>query len=70
MRDLESVMRMHEMRQLLERIPGGYAAMKKNPRPALARLNAYIDDLEANQRKRKVSADKTTQNDLLEAAGG
>jgi hypothetical protein len=52
-RDLESVMRLHEMKQLLNRVDGGWNAMRKNPRPALVRLNAYIDELEANQKKRR-----------------
>jgi hypothetical protein len=54
MRDLESVMKLHEMKQLLNRIDGGWVAMRKNPRTALVKLNKYIDDLEANQRKRRV----------------
>jgi hypothetical protein len=53
MHNLERVMKMHEMRQILDRIPGGFAAFRKNPRTHLIRLNAYIDELEANQRKRK-----------------
>ena len=54
MRDLESVMKLHEMKQLLNRIDGGWVAMRKNPRTALVKLNKYIDDLEANQRRRRV----------------
>ena len=62
MRDLESVMKMHEMKQLLNRVPNGWTAMRKNPRPALQKLNAYIDMLEANQRKPRGRKKADTQD--------